>query len=145
MSIEPLFEFKQNITSGGVLDSSKIYIRKLAGKSADCEYPDYYKTFTPDDDNYYEDGNSNHIRFSDSDSTFISDMGYSISSDSTVDPTLSARDLFGAYGAGYYEVIERDEAGNYTVYGIFYNPDSTPNIVNYSYNPKLQVYSHNPP
>lgn len=138
-AINDNFEFKQNITSGGVLDSSKIYIRKLAGKSADCEYPDYYKTFTPDDDNYYEDGNSNHIRFSDSDSTFISDIGYSISSDSTVDPTLSARDLFGAYGAGYYEVIERDEAGNYTVYGIFYNPDSTPNIVNYSYNPKLQT------
>lgn len=131
------FEFIQNPNLGGVLDSETIYYRRLYGKSATCDYPDYFKTYTPDDDNYYENGNINHIRFSESN---IGDgENNTFASREYIGNKLKASDLFGdsIENKGYYEVIEKDQAGNYKVYAIYYNPDSSTNIIHYEYDPAI--------
>ena len=127
------FEFIQNENLGGVLDSTQLYVRRLSAKNEDVDFPEYYKTYTPDDENYYEEGNTNHIRFSESNPSF-SVRTYDL------DGKLPASLVF-TEGRGYYEVVERDEAGNYKVYAIYYNPDSTSNVINYSFEPALKTDS----
>lgn len=124
------FDFIQNSNVGGVLDSTELYIRHLEAKSDECDYPEYYKTFTPDDDNYYEEGNTSHIRFSESNPDF-SLRTYD------VDGKLNAPYAF-SDGRGYYEVVERDEAGNYKVYAVYYNPGSVSNVINFEYEPAIK-------
>ena len=133
-AVNDSFSFIQNKQMGGVLDSTTLFVRHLSGKNATCDFPAYYRTYTPDDDEFYNDTSadtSNHIRFSESNSSF-EQIGYG---GLEGDP-ISASQAF-RYGQGYYEVVERDQAGNYKVYAIYYNPDSNRNILNYSYNPAL--------
>ena len=130
-AVNDSFEFIQNKQLGGVLDSSTLFVRRLVGKSATCDFPEYYKTFTPDDDNFYAEGNTNNIRFNESNSAF-EQIGYGGIDGEPIQPSQAFR-----YGQGYYEVVERDQAGNYKVYGIYYNPDTNRNIINYTYNPAL--------
>ncbi len=127
------FKFIQNQALGGALDSSALFVRRLTGKNADCDYPEYYKTFTPDDEIYYLEGNTNHIRFSESNSAF-EQVSYGGGEGEPINANIAFRQ-----GRGYYEVVERDEAGNYQVYAIYYNPDpiNDHNIITYSYNPAL--------
>lgn len=108
-------------TQQSELDSQSLFVRSLGQI-----YPTYYKTYTPDDENYYESGNTDHIRFSESNSSF-SKRNYS-------DGIIEATNLFTS-GAGYYEIVERDEAGNYNVYAIFYRPTAESNIITYNYEP----------
>ncbi|MBQ2863919.1 MAG: hypothetical protein IJE91_00455 [Clostridia bacterium] len=127
------FKFIQNQTLGGPLDSTALFVRKLVGKNADCDFPEYYKTFTPDDENYYAEGNTNHLRFSESNASF-EQVSYGGLTGEPIDANIAFRQ-----GRGYYEVVERDEAGNYQVYAIYYNPDpiNDRNIITYCYNPAL--------
>lgn len=139
------FEFIQNSQLGGVLDSKVIYLRKLGGKAANCDFPDYFKTFTPDDENYYSEGYTNHIRFTESSvGTGGENTFYAEYYDST--GKILAGNMFGMFGSydearGYYEIIERDQAGNYRVYAVYYNPDSSSNVIHYSFDPALPTDS----
>ena len=147
-TINKNFEFIQNKNLGGVLDSEVIFLRKLSGKSDTCDFPDYYKSFTPDDENYTADGYTNHIRFNES-SVGSGDPAtrfYAEYYDST--GKIKADNMFGRFGSydearGYYEIIERDQAGNYKVYAIYYNPDSVSNVIHFAYNPALPTDSDN--
>ncbi len=129
-AVDDNFVFMQNTSLGGVLDSERVYIRKL-DVNQNTLFPDYYKTFTPDDDNFYADGYTNNIRFSESNFT---------PGDYNIEGRLPATSLF-ASGSGYYEIVERDEAGNYKVYAVFYNDND--DIVNKKQNKRI-VYDYTP-
>lgn len=132
-AVNDSFKFIQNKTLGGPLDSTALFVRRLAGKNADCDYPQYFKTFTPDDENYYEEGNSDNLRFSESNAAFEK-ISYGGLTGEPIEANMAFRQ-----GRGYYEVVERDQAGNYQVYAIYYNPDpiNDHNVIIYSYDPAL--------
>lgn len=131
------FEFIQNPQYGSELDSDILYVRRLTGRSATCDYPDYYKTFTPDDENYYSDGYTNHIRFSES-NVGAGSEGNNFTDHEYSNNKLSASEVFDQ-GKGYYEIVECDEAGNYRVYAVYYNPESESNVIHYNYTPALST------
>lgn len=130
-AVNDSFEFIQNSDLGGVLDSSTLFVRRLVGKNASCDFPEYYKTYTPDDENWAKPGDNSNIRFSESNPNF-EQIGYGGIDGEPIKPSQAFR-----YGQGYYEVVERDQAGNYRVYAVYYNPNSDRNVVNFSYNPAL--------
>lgn len=134
-AVDSSFTFIQNSALGGTQDSSEFFYRKL--DTNQHAYPEYYKTYTPDDENYYTEGNSSHIRFSDSDSTFTKDtIGYHDANDGSTNKIINISDLLST--EGFYEIVERDEAGNYRVYALYYNPNGKINQIHFDYNAKLQ-------
>lgn len=122
------FTFIRNQAYGSELDSYELFIRQLNFENG---YPTYYYTITPDEEHY---GNStvlsNHPRFSESHSDYSIRFTYDIEGSNFV---KNAGDMFNnlvsGLGYGYFEVIERDEAGNYKVYAVLYtNQQITPTI-----------------
>lgn len=133
-AVNDSFNFRQNAELGYELDSSEIFIRALQGKSSTNDFPEYYKTLTPDDENYYLDTMPNNIRFSEANPEFRK----SVYDGQT--RTILASDLFtnnnGVPTSGYYEVIERDEAGNYRVYTVqYFDSRVEPAEITYEYTP----------
>lgn len=122
------FTFIRNEAYGSELDSYELFVRKLDFTNG---YPVYYYTITPDEEFY---GNStvlsNHPRFSESHSDYSIRFTYDIEGDNLI---KNAGDMFDnlvtTLGYGYFEIIERDEAGNYRVYAVLYtNQEITPTI-----------------
>ena len=123
------FIFKQNEALGYELDSAEIFVRHLTGKSSTNDFPEYYKTLTPDDENYYLDTLPNNIRFSEANPEFVK----SIYDGST--HSILPIDMF-YNGSGYYEIIERDEAQNYRVYVVqYFEPSVETAEITYEYTP----------
>lgn len=129
-------EYTFNRLNNSVLDSETLYVRPLT--STQGELPDYYYTITPDDDIY---NNSsilpNHPRFSASDSDYTGSnlsRQYTYNLNTNGDYEIVAADIFellvSQYGTQYFEVIERDEAGNYRVYAVQYTPNIIAPIIN---------------
>ena len=127
------FYFRQAESYGFELDSSEIFVRYLESNVANSDFPEYYKTLTPDDENYYLDTMPNNIRFSEAHNAFTK-FTYDLTTKS-----ISASEIFtnnGQTRSGYYEIIERDEAQNYKVYTVQYIPSSIePLEITYEYTP----------
>ena len=127
------FTFKR--LDNSELDSYLLYVRPLDSTSG--ALPTYYYTITPDDENY---NNSavlpNHPRFSASDTSYTGadfNRQYTYNQDEFGNYEIQANTIFetlvSQYSTQYFEVIERDEAGNYQVYAVQYTTNQlTPTI-----------------
>lgn len=143
-AVTPEFEFVQHPSVYNELDSKAIFVRKIWYKNGTgapeginvvdgkIDFPDYEPTITPDDPNY-NNGNykPNSPRFSEVNPERVDVNGEMVLSDKyylkrtyPLNGPISITDLISNspdYGSGYYEIVERDEAGNYRVYAIQYN------------------------
>ena len=116
-------------------ESYELFVRPLS-VNAQTGYPDYFYTITPDEDSFENSSIlSSHPRFYESDSNYSIKYTYdAVTTGSTTNYQKLAGDMFNSlvstYNTNYFEVIERDEAGNYNVYAVQYVPTSiSPTVV----------------
>lgn len=130
-AINSSFNFKRVTALGGDRETKEIFVRPVNYLS-----DNYLYTITPDNPIYYTSELNNHPRFPEGNpqAFYANSSIYSLDS-ATNEYIINAGSLLGhlTSGTGYYEIIERDEAGNYQVYVVQYTNTTLDYTYSFSY------------
>ncbi len=96
------------------LETNEIFYRFLG--DAGLIQTSYEFSITPDDPRYSSSDYSSHYKFAETARDAYGELLYKPGNYGRITGTFEE--------FGYYEIIERDEAGNYTVYALYYNSNT---------------------